>query len=79
MILMMISNNTLEKNSREVHLAMESFIFHTKSYFSPDVYGQFGKRLDKKAKIKFNKSKIYDVISLETNNYNTHNDDDDRK
>ena len=34
----------------------------------PDLFGQVGKRFDKKAMVDF---KIYDVTTWQTNNYNT--------
>ena len=37
--------------------------------FCPEILGHIGKRLDKKVKVNF---KIFDVINVETNNYNTH-------
>ena len=37
--------------------------------FSPDFFGDVGKRLDKKAKVNF---KNCDVADWETNNYKTH-------
>ena len=59
----------MKKKKEDFYFILKAFFFLRYLNFCPDFLGHVGKGLGKKVDISF---KIYDVINLEKNNYNTH-------